>query len=621
MHSESTLLDPVEDVHWFSLPEPPPPRLLLELEPAYRVFFSNLADFLLLSSVPSYDLVSQPAPFWDDVFIPNGAPWLGLLESAFWHTIFILLPVFLLQGWFPRQIEIQPMSAAHIIYYRPDPAFPAHGSSPPMARVPAKPTSLSPQALRVVPQRIVRQPPILPPDLAAVTRPAQPPAPLSSPRLPAAPLAAVSAPRRQGSALGVAVIAPAPNVEQAAAMRSSGLRVVVVPPAPQIGHAGRPGASLGSGKIQPIAPAPELGAVSARRGMASPAVGAIAPAPMLQRDSLRRSLLGSANAGNKGQTTGSDGDLMHVLVVPPAPKLTINQGSSSRSGGAGIGGGGAAVVPPAPALSGSWAKGGREDAAGTGTGAKGRGASGGLLGAGSTVVPPAPTLGSARNLGHGGGGSFGDGSGLAVVPPPPSVGEDGKFARVGAGGLLDGSGSAVPPAPSMEGANGLNGRGGAAAGDAISSGASPPSAAGGTDGSDSDSSANGAVEVVPLHIVGLAFAMPSTSFGSSYEVYIAEKELAGHKKLLIKLVYWFLPYQQRLSETHPDITKMYKLRVTRDRACDESLLHMSQSSDGQTYPGPQLPAAALQADSASQNVPLPCYRTTADDYRKAATHR
>ena len=120
-----------------------------------------------------------------------------------------------------------------------------------------------------------------------------------------------------------------------------------------------------------------------------------------------------------------------------------------------------------------------------------------------------------------------------------------------------------------------------------------------------------------MRIVGLAFALPSTSFSSSYEVFIAEKDFRGHKDL-IKLVYWFLPYQTRLSEYHPDASRMFKLRVTRDRACDESLLHMTVSPNGQIYPGSHLPADSLQLIQQNRDINLPCYRTTADDYRKAA---
>ena len=129
-----------------------------------------------------------------------------------------------------------------------------------------------------------------------------------------------------------------------------------------------------------------------------------------------------------------------------------------------------------------------------------------------------------------------------------------------------------------------------------------------------------------MRIVGLAFAPPSTSFGSSYEVFIAEKEARGKKdsnahKNLIKLVYWFLPYQPRLSEFHVDSTKMYKLRVLRDRACDESLLHMTVSPEGQVYSGPHLSADFLPPIAERKKMILPCYRTTADDYRRAVSHK
>jgi hypothetical protein len=122
---------------------------------------------------------------------------------------------------------------------------------------------------------------------------------------------------------------------------------------------------------------------------------------------------------------------------------------------------------------------------------------------------------------------------------------------------------------------------------------------------------------LPVRIVGLAFALPSTSFSSNYEVFLAEKELSGHKEQLIKLVYWFLPYQERLSDYSPDASKMYKLRVTRDHACDESLAHMTLSSQGQVYPDPNSPLASLLASPGIRDLSLPCYRTTADDYRKA----
>ena len=117
-----------------------------------------------------------------------------------------------------------------------------------------------------------------------------------------------------------------------------------------------------------------------------------------------------------------------------------------------------------------------------------------------------------------------------------------------------------------------------------------------------------------MRIVGLAFALPGTSFSASYEVFIAEKELSGHRVQLIKLVYWFLPYQRRFSEYHPDASKIYKLRVTRDRACDESLVHMSVSATGQVSSG-------LSLTPEGRNTVLPCYRTSADNQPKESRKR
>jgi hypothetical protein len=145
----------------------------------------------------------------------------------------------------------------------------------------------------------------------------------------------------------------------------------------------------------------------------------------------------------------------------------------------------------------------------------------------------------------------------------------------------------------------------------------PPPSTGDASNPAMDPGLNDVVEELHMRIVGLAFAMPSTSFSSSYEVFIAERQLHPRGVQIIKLVYWFLPYQPRLSEFHPDYTKMYKLRVTRDAACDESLLHMTVSSNGQFFASAQLSTLSPGFPSGNRDIMLPCYRTTADDYRKA----
>jgi len=129
------------------------------------------------------------------------------------------------------------------------------------------------------------------------------------------------------------------------------------------------------------------------------------------------------------------------------------------------------------------------------------------------------------------------------------------------------------------------------------------------------------VEELHMRIVGLALALPSTSFASTYEVFIAERQLASNAVQLIKLVYWFLPYQRRLTDYHPDYSKMYKLRAKRDRACDESLQHMTVSPSGEAFSSAQLATLSPGFPSGNRDVMLPCYRTTADDYRKALSQK
>jgi len=119
-------------------------------------------------------------------------------------------------------------------------------------------------------------------------------------------------------------------------------------------------------------------------------------------------------------------------------------------------------------------------------------------------------------------------------------------------------------------------------------------------------------------VISLAWAPPRSSFFSSFEVFIAEKWLRKDKSQLIKLVYVFLPYQQRLSEYTSGDLNVRKLRVTRDPTCDESLIQMTWP-EGENGKGAQKPGDA-QATSSNRNDLLPCYRTTADDYRRAVSH-
>jgi hypothetical protein len=489
---------------------------------------------------------------------------------------------------------------------------------------------------------------------------------------------AMQAGLRGQNAMQVTVVAPQPEVQTASTRRGTGGpgRIEVVAPAPDLplhqargGSGGTQAALQGTGES--IVPPPpsvsrsgNIGRGPGGGGLAgSSGLTAVPPAPSFQ-DAIGSTGHGSGglpgssgfaavppppSIDGAGAATARGGNGLSggsgLAVVAPAPGLPMGAGGGSgRGGGLGFGGGsGLGIVPPAPSVQGTGGGMGRPGAGlgGRGSGLSvvppapsvaGGGRSAGLGGAGMgggsglSAVPPAPSVAGGGlsaglgGLGLGGGLGSGEGSGFGAVPPAPSVegsGGAGGGGRGGGSGFGDGFGlSAVPPAPSMGGGTGSSGRGGMLA-DSSPPVVPPPPSTDDTTNPSADPGLQTAVEELHMRIVGLAFALPSTSFSSTYEVFIAERQLASHTIQLIKLVYWFLPYQRRLTEYHPDYTKMYKLRATRDKACDESLVHMTVSATGQSFSSAQLSTLSPGFPSGNRDVVLPCYRTTADDYRKA----
>jgi hypothetical protein len=125
---------------------------------------------------------------------------------------------------------------------------------------------------------------------------------------------------------------------------------------------------------------------------------------------------------------------------------------------------------------------------------------------------------------------------------------------------------------------------------------------------------------MPLRLIGMAIALPTSSYFSNYEVFIAERRISKGLAQFIKLVYVSLPYQRRLSEYGVDNTKVVKLLVSRDRTCDESLLQMTWP-ENDPHPDAHNSADSPALSREDRNSMLPCYRTTADDYRKAISKR
>ena len=126
-------------------------------------------------------------------------------------------------------------------------------------------------------------------------------------------------------------------------------------------------------------------------------------------------------------------------------------------------------------------------------------------------------------------------------------------------------------------------------------------------------------EPIKVRLVALTWNHQRSSFFASEEIFVAEKELDRDEGRLVKLIYGFLPYQPRLSESGLDYASVYEVRAMRDESCDESLSQMTAGDNGDW----RQPASDLKysADAPELNIQrektaLPCYRTSPEDYNK-----
>jgi hypothetical protein len=722
------------------------PQLLLELQPAYRVFFSNLFDILLFRTVRRgrVAITSPPGSFWPDVFIHSTTPWWGLMESTLWHVIMIGAVLIL---WRDRPLEQARFQRTYepTVYYEPSPTYPVEGSRrPPEPAVSKQVRDPTPSPMQVARERTQSQGLAAPPDIRS-NQSGSPNAAGSNPLLPAVPLSATARSQLNVPAGPTSVVAPAPDVNQATgqatARRPGLLQAAVIPPAPDVatvsgrrgGTGTAPSATVigppptlqGSGRgvggsninvdigpAQVVGPSPQLPMHDQRvgSGMQQGVLGgagglAVPPAPSVGGSgniaggrigalpgggvrvvppppSVQGAGVGNSTGGGRASSFSGTG----VQAVPPAPSLTgsgdVGRGGvvgslsgvgmqavppppslgNGGSGAAGSGGGrvgalsgtGMEAVPPPPSGLGAGGSGGGRigslsgtglhvvppPPSGLGPGGAGGGRIGSLSGAGMQVVPPAPSGFGAGGSGNGRIGSL-SGNGAQVVPPPPSgLGAGGSGS--GRLGSLSGDGSeVVPPPPSGLGGNGSgSGRVGALASADVQGLPPPPgggagNSAGGGDlaaaGNSIGSGAPGSApspkdkpnypdtEEMPVRLIGLALALPGSSYFSNYEVFIAERRLSADEAQFIKLVYISLPYQRRLADYNPSHVKVYKLRVTRDPTCDETVHQVALSQAEDAQPGSPYASALADLSAIDPNSKLPCYRTTADDYRRALT--
>jgi hypothetical protein len=640
-------------------------RLLVEWESPPRVFWRNLIDFLLLRTTPVIK-TSRLAPFWKDVFVDSRLPWWGLLESLLWHLLAVTAVWIFSQAWVsPKHFQERITSPSHISYYTPPPSFPALGGNP--SRIRARPPEKNYLAHRRTGSAAPQPTSPRPLKVAKSARPIPPPSSLRSSdlrslQLPTtsglgsivAPSPAVSqttsrplVPPPQGS-----VVAPPPSVEAVSARQGlPGATAAIVAPPPSVQVPMRGVGDINVAHSQVVAPAPVLPMREQRAisGMAQANLGnagltIVPPPPSVQRSGIE--------ADGRGGSLPDRG----WQVVPPPPSVQTGRDVRGSGRGAPLSGG-VQVVPPPPSIQG----------AGNISGAA-RGGS--LSGTSLQVVAPPPSIqGTGNFVGGGRAGSLTGGGGLQVVPPPPSIQGTGNSAGGVRGGSLPGSGlQVVPPPPSTQAASNPVGAGRVGSLPGTGMQAMPPSpsiqGAGSSVGIERDGSLTdagpGAVEPSPLvheagnsvtprrpsagdahpavapppatenplarvtgelsvRLIGLALSLPNSSYFANYEVFIAERRLKNAQSQFIKLVYESLPYQRRLSEYALNSAKVYKLRVRRDLSCDESLLQMTWP-ESDPHPGSQNSSDSPGLTVNDRNNMLPCYRTTADDYRRALSH-
>lgn len=327
--------------------------------------------------------------------------------------------------------------------------------------------------------------------------------------------------------------------------------------------------------VNPIAPPPQVSGQPTVRTLRAPAIAVIEPPPLVRGSFLptRSSRIGPTEVispapqipahGTKSVLTTLEADLRGALtsVVDPPPSLE----SLKSTAGLSIGG-----VPAA-----------------------------------TQIVPPPPQLLGLGNSNW----STQRSTPSAVVPPPPSlsgVENTSRYPRplpLGASELLS-----AKPAVRSESGTVENRR--------FDSNSSPARQVD-EEGNSADQKST-SPEEVSVAVIGAALPLPSSSYFASSEIFIAEERLSNHRTRLIKLVYDFLPYQRRLSDYGPNYPDVDRLRVKRDITCDETLAQVMSGAGGSLASGA---GEVLGAGySGRSQAKMPCFRTTADDYRRARVH-
>ena len=331
-----------------------------------------------------------------------------------------------------------------------------------------------------------------------------------------------------------------------------------------------------------IAPPPDSSTLPRARVQSAPPQAVVEPPPSVH-GFMRKN--GNFNIGR-------------LEVVTPAPQLPMHEGdSNSPRVQASLSGAAAAVVPPPPSADHLQNGSGRHISS--------------LPAGAMPAVPPPPLVQSTAFSTRTSQAT----PAMSAVPPSPSIHALANSGRRELSSASVGGVEVVAPPAAIEKAGSRIIRDSPTDRGMRSSEVQSP-----TEDIDDDIGQIADATEVSLNFIGAVLPLPSSSYFANSEIFLAEEHVNRHRSRLIKLVYDFLPYQPRLSDYGPNYPVVYKLHVTRDPSCDEALMHMTSSvtTSGST------PINRLQLDpkySNQQQRTLACFRTTADDYRRATRRR
>ena len=322
-------------------------QFVIQLEPAHRVFFSNLLD-LLLRRRPRIDCTSKPAAFWPDVFVVSQMPWLGFVESLLWHAVGIaglwaLSHVWLLR---PQPVTRRAFNRSDVLYYAPAEYLPPIDTGRTPARSPQRgEPELAKQPIISVPHEPDNssQTIITPPDVKLRYEVQVPNIVAWNAATPSMPLSATTVSRLATPAPEVSPIAPPPEVAGTNTRRISGPETTIIAPAPDVGALGSQHA-IAAPQVVVVAPAPTMQGELRKFGDVNIGQSVVEPAPRLPMSPQRVPVNAVGLSSNS--------------VVPPPPSMPRNQ-SSGTARLRGIGNGSGQVVPPPPFLGNTGSNAGR----------------------------------------------------------------------------------------------------------------------------------------------------------------------------------------------------------------------------------------------------------------------